>query len=90
MHGEHSPTLVNKNEADKVYKITAQGIPPDAVDLGNISEIKIRAGKALGINTKVTLTHELAEKTHEFDFLVTEVSTGEKTKVHASFNSPKD
>ena len=82
--------IVNKNEADKVYKITAEGIPAEAIDLGNISEIKIRAGKALGINTKVTLTHELAEKTHEFDFLVTEVSNGEKTKVHASFNSPKD
>ena len=82
--------IVNKNEADKVYTITAQGIPAEAVDLGNISEVKIRAGKALGINTKVTLPHELAEKTHEFDFVVTEVSSGEKTNIHASFNSPKD
>lgn len=82
--------IVNKNEADKVYTIAAQGIPAEAVDLGSISEVKIRAGKALGINTKVTLSHELAEHTHEFDFVVTEVGTGEKVNVHASFNSPKD
>lgn len=81
--------IVNKNEIDQIYKIAVDNIPPDALDLGSLSEIKIRAGKALSVNAKVTLANELAEKTHSFEFKVKEVSTGEEFEVKASFNSPK-
>jgi len=82
--------IVNKNESDQVYKISVENIPADALDLGNLSEIKIRAGKALSVNAKVTLGHELAEKTHNFEFKVKKVSTGEEIEIEASFNSPKE
>jgi hypothetical protein len=36
------------------------------------------------------LSHELAEKTHEFEFEVTQVSTGEKMELEASFNTPRE
>jgi cytochrome c oxidase accessory protein FixG len=82
--------IVNKNEADRSYTITTQGIPLDALNLGGISEIHVRAGKALSVNAKVTLPHELAEKTHGFDFVITENTTHEKTVEHASFNTPTE
>lgn len=81
--------IVNKNEIDQIYKIAVDNIPPEALDLGSLSEIKIRAGKALSVNAKVTLGYELAEKTHSFEFKVKEVSSGEEFEVKASFNSPK-
>ena len=81
--------IVNKNEADQIYKIGVDDIPAEALDLGNLSEIKIRAGKALSVNAKVTLSHEIAEKTHNFEFKVMEISTGEEFEVKTSFNGPK-
>ena len=61
----------------------------DPVKPLGLEEIKIRAGKALSVNAKVTLGYELAQKTHSFEFKVKEVSTGEEFEVKASFNSPK-
>ena len=82
--------IVNKTETDQTYQVTVSNIPKEALDMGNIPEIKVRAGKALAVNAKVNLSHELAEKTHEFEFEITQISTGEKMEVVASFNSPKD
>ena len=82
--------IVNKTESDQTYEVSVNDIPKEALDMGNIPEIKVRAGKVLAVNAKVNLDYELAEKTHEFEFEVTQVSTGEKIEVKASFNAPKE
>jgi len=82
--------IVNKTEADQTYQVTVKNIPAEALDMGNIPEIRVRAGKALAVNAKINLSHELAEKTHEFEFEVTQLSTGEKMEIEASFNAPKE
>ena len=82
--------IVNKTEAEQRYIIAVKGIPVDALSMGSIPEIKVRAGKALSVNAKVDLSRELAQKTHVFDFELTQVSTGEKIVTQASFNAPKN
>ena len=82
--------IVNKTETEQTYEVTVHHIPKEALDMGNIPEIKVRAGKALAVNAKINLSHELAEKTHEFEFEVTQVSTGEKMELEASFNTPRE
>ncbi|HWU83115.1 MAG TPA: cytochrome c oxidase accessory protein CcoG [Methylophilaceae bacterium] len=63
--------IVNKSEQDEVYTLTVRGIPQDALDIGSIPEIKVRAGKNLNLNVKVNLSSELAKATNRFQFVVT-------------------
>ena len=63
--------IVNKSEQDEVYTLTVRGIPQDALDIGSIPEIKVRAGKNLNLNVKVNLSSELAKTTNRFQFVVT-------------------
>ena len=46
--------------------------------------------RSLAVNAKINLSYELAEKTHEFEFEITQVSTGEKIDIKTSFNTPKE
>jgi cytochrome c oxidase accessory protein FixG len=63
--------IVNKTEQEETYRVTVREIPAEALDLGAVSEIRVRPGKDLQLNARVTLPHEVAEHTHEFEFVVT-------------------
>lgn len=62
--------IVNKTDHPETYKIEVQGIPQDALDLGAVSEIKVRSGKDLHLNAKVDLPEDLAKQTSHFHFVV--------------------
>lgn len=83
--------IVNKTEHDEVYAITVQGIPQEALDLGNIPEIRVRAGKSLSVNAKVDLSQTLAAKTRQFDFVIKPSNPdAEALHVQANFNSKRE
>lgn len=83
--------IVNKTEQEQAYKLSVRGIPETAMDMGSIPEIRIRAGKDLRVNTKVDLSHELAEHTKKFKFVVTPLTQGAKPiELDASFDSPRE
>lgn len=63
--------IVNKTENEAIYKVTVRGIPANALDLGAVSEIRVRPGKDLQLNAKVDLPEGLARTTREFEFIVT-------------------
>ena len=63
--------IVNKSEHDETYVLNVRGIPHEALDIGSIPEIKVRAGKNLNLNVKVNLSSELAKVTSRFQFIVT-------------------
>jgi cytochrome c oxidase accessory protein FixG len=63
--------IVNKTELEATYKIEVRGIPVDALDLGAVSQVRIRPGKNLQLNAKVSLPEEIARKTREVEFVVT-------------------
>ncbi|HEY8118217.1 MAG TPA: cytochrome c oxidase accessory protein CcoG [Methylophilaceae bacterium] len=80
--------IVNKTEHEETYTLKVKGIPESALDLGNIPQIRVRAGKDLTINVKVNLSHELAEHTDEFDFIIIPATPGAASLVHeAHFKS---
>lgn len=62
--------IINKTEHEQRYELRVQGIPPKALDIGQIPEIRVRAGKALSLNAKVDLTAEQARHTKEFSFII--------------------
>jgi cytochrome c oxidase accessory protein FixG len=63
--------IVNKTELEETYKVEVRGIPADALDLGAVTTIRVRAGKDLVLNAKVDLPEATAEHTREFEFIVT-------------------
>lgn len=62
--------IVNKTENDETYDLRVRGIPPESLNIGDIPEIRVRAGKSLTISARVDLSEELAAKIHIFDFEV--------------------
>jgi len=80
--------IVNKTEHDEIYKISVSGIPADALDMGNIPQVHVRAGKDLTVNAKVNLEHELAERTKIFNFVIQPQTAGAETiTLPTNFNS---
>jgi cytochrome c oxidase accessory protein FixG len=63
--------ITNKSVEDEVYVITARGIPEEALDMGNFSEVKVHAGKSLIVQAGISLPQKLAESTHTLQFVVT-------------------
>ena len=83
--------IVNKTEQDEIYTLKVRGIPENALDLGSIPAIRVRAGKDLNINAKVNLSHELAEKTEKFEFaIMSSRQAAEPLILEANFNSQHD
>jgi cytochrome c oxidase accessory protein FixG len=80
--------IVNKTEQDQVYTLNLRGIPQSALDLGSIPQIRVRAGKSLNINAKVSLDSNLAQRTKHFDFVITPAAANaEPLVVEANFIS---
>lgn len=69
--------ITNKSTKDEVYAISAKGIPAQALDVGNFSEVHVHTGKSLIIQASVSLPPKLAENTHNFEFIVTPKSNPE-------------
>ncbi len=66
--------IVNKTEYEQHYTLGVRGIPAEALDLGAVSEIRVRPGKNLQLMAKVTLPERLARQTGNFDFTVSAAS----------------
>jgi cytochrome c oxidase accessory protein FixG len=80
--------IINKSDMDQIYTIKVQDIPADSLDMGALGALKIRSGKDLRINAKVTLEHELSEQTKKFHFVVTPSGhAGESEVLNANFSS---
>lgn len=92
----YSVHIVNKTEEDATYKLSVQGIPEQALDMGSLAsgatpEIRVRAGKSLAVNAKINLSREQAANTREFSFVVTpELPDAEPLTIPASFNSQRN
>jgi len=79
--------IVNKTEQDLRYDISVADIPAEALDLGRIEEIHIRAGKALNLNAKVDLPADLALKTRHVTFVIKPSNGDAAVREEVSFNS---
>ena len=80
--------IVNKTEQEETYRIDVRGIPADALDLGAVTEIRVRPGKDLHLNAMVDLEEALAERIHAFEFVVTPASTPDQPLLRkVSFSS---
>src|SRR5690606_12614646 len=83
--------IVNKTEHDETYDLSVRGIPTESLDIGNIPEIRVRAGKSLSISARVDLSQEIGTKTESFDFVIQPSSPGaEPLIVPANFNCKRD
>ena len=82
--------IVNKTEQEQRYELRVQGIPANALDIGHLQEIRVRAGKSLSINAKVSLASEMARGTKEFSFVIIPMGEeGDPIVVKAPFNSSR-
>ena len=63
--------ITNKAGTDQLYRISATGIPPHALDLGNFSEITVKPGHSGLVQASVRLTPEQAETLHGFELIIT-------------------
>lgn len=80
--------IVNKTESEATYDLTVKGIPANALDLGHIQAIKVRAGKSLSVNAMVKLEAEIAHKTQQFEFVLTpHIPDAQPIFLQASFSS---
>lgn len=66
--------ITNKGVEDETYAITAQGVPDEALDMGNFREVKIPAGKSLIVQASVKLPREMAQQLKKLEFVVTPMS----------------
>lgn len=62
--------LTNISGSDEVFSISARGLPPGALDLGNFQSVKIKNGKSVIVQASVSLTPEMARRTTHFDFVI--------------------
>jgi len=62
--------LTNLSGSAETYTVTAQGLPPNALDLGNFPQITIRNGKSVIVQASVKLNPEAAEQVKGFTFTI--------------------
>jgi cytochrome c oxidase accessory protein FixG len=80
--------IVNKTEQDEIYQLTVRGIPAGSLNIGDIPQIRVRAGKSLTIGARIDLPREIAITTQAFDFVIQPSSSdAEPLVVHTNFNS---
>lgn len=63
--------ITNKSLDDEVYVISARGVPEEALDMGNFSEVQVHAGKSLIVQAAVSLAPQVAQSTRGLAFVVT-------------------
>lgn len=62
--------LTNLSGAEDTYTVSARGLPPGALDLGNFEQVTVRRGKSVTVEASVKLDPETAERTTEFEFVI--------------------
>lgn len=62
--------LTNISGSEELYSISARGLPPGALDLGNFQQVHIRNGKSVIVQASVQLDPVRAASLHEFEFLI--------------------
>lgn len=83
--------IVNKTEHDETYDLRVRGIPAESLNIGDIPQIRVRAGKSLTINARVDLSQELAAQTHTFEFEVQPSNqAAEPLILQTNFNSKRN
>jgi cytochrome c oxidase accessory protein FixG len=62
--------LTNISGGEEDYSISATGLPPGALDLGNFKQVHIRNGKSVIVQASVQLDPVRAANLHDFQFLI--------------------
>lgn len=62
--------ITNKAASDRVYHISARGIPAGALDLGNFEKITVRPGHSGLVQASVRLSPEVAATTRQFELII--------------------
>lgn len=62
--------LTNISGAAETYAISARGLPPGALDLGNFEAVSIKNGKSVIVQASVSLSPEQARRITTFEFVI--------------------
>jgi cytochrome c oxidase accessory protein FixG len=62
--------LTNISSGEETYTINAKGLPPNALDLGNFHQVKVRNGKSIMVQASVKLEPETAAHVKDFTFTI--------------------
>ncbi len=78
--------ITNKTDHEVTYSISAKDLPPQALDLGAMQNVKVRSGKSVIVQTSVKLQPELAEKYKHFEFVIQSLTNpADRTTEDANF-----
>ena len=66
--------VTNKTLDVQKYRISAQGIPDGALDLGEMREVSVRQGKSVMVLANVKLNPDMASKISDVEFVITPLS----------------
>jgi len=69
--------LTNISGKEREFYISARGLPPGALDLGNFESVHIKNGKSVIVQASVSLPPEVANKTNDFEFVIRAGETDE-------------
>lgn len=82
--------LDNETERDVVYRISAAGLPPGALNLGSMQEVLVHSDRSVLVLANVAMQPEQAGKYRNFNFIVQSLSNPQDRAVQAaSFYSEK-
>jgi polyferredoxin len=62
--------LTNISGATETFAISARGLPPGALDLGNFQSVSIKNGKSVIVQASVSLNPDQARSITVFDFVI--------------------
>ena len=81
--------ITNKASQAQTYAIGATGIPDDALDLGNFSEVTLKPGHTGVVQASVRLPPALAARTQTFQLIITPLGKpGEARSENVRFDNP--
>lgn len=77
--------ITNKSQEVQKYRISVNGIPDGALDLGEMSEVSVRQGKSLMVLANVKLSPAMVSQVNEVEFVITPLKKPDQAvikKVH--------
>lgn len=81
--------ITNKAAAVETYRISAQGVPSGALDLGHFSEVRVRPGHSALVQASVRLAPERARTLKHFELVITPLSQpGQQRIENVRFDAP--
>ncbi|MHB1677653.1 MAG: cytochrome c oxidase accessory protein CcoG [Sulfuriferula sp.] len=82
--------LYNQTDGNVVYHISAKNLPPGALDLGSMENVRVHNGRSVIVQASVNLLPAQAEKYKNFEFVVQSLSNPQDREIQAaSFFSEK-